>query len=151
MKNLPFLLLLVLGLVGCPDPGPQPDDDDATDDDDDATADDDCAADDDDDSAADDDDDDDATPEPEEVLVPEGADLGVPGQLAGIRAVGSWESVDWVSNQAEVALVAPEPGGPPQLLEPGFHVDTSPVDPAALEFDRVLKAAIKPALEGGAQ
>ena len=151
------VLLLTLGLIalpGCPDPAPPGgDDDDASGDDDDATDDDDSGGtSDDDDSSTGDDDDatEEPTPEPEEVLVPEGADVGVPGQLAGIRATGGWNSIDWVSNQAEVALVAPGPGGPPpELLAPGLYADTTEVDPAALDFDQILKGAIRPALQGG--
>ncbi len=134
----------VFWLAACSDPAPR------TDDDDDVTADDDdsAAAPDDDDSSEVDDDDvtEEPTPDPKPVLIPPGATVGTPGTMVGLSAIGDWESLTWISNQVEVTLVAPAPGGPPPL-DDSLLGPASMVDPDILAFDDALKEALVPAVQ----
>ncbi len=145
LSRLLLALILLSALPACQDTA---DDDDASDDDDVSDDDDDDSGTDDDDSAADDDDSAADDDDSKAILVPPGDEPGSPGTLAGLRATGSWESIDWLSNQVEVTLVAPSVPGPPPL--PGLELVPAPaVDPDVLAFDTFLKDSLVPAVELG--
>jgi len=89
-----LLLLLLALMTACTTPAAPSDDDDTT-----------VGDDDDDDDSSDDDDSEPSTPE--QVLTPDGADVGVPGAFVGMRAQAVIDGELKVSNPIEVTLLDP--------------------------------------------